>query len=221
MWRSLASAYGAYFGLLMAIAVGFEIGEDYPNWTPERLWSSDTDMFPGMRLAGFLLILSGVIALVQVVVARHRAARQYLRAEEITSGRIVVVNPDQSRSIQSAQGQLKIPLGGWLALTAFSLGAYVVTVLVTATIVSGAFPLKPGDPYLPYLILGLSFGSVLTVFGGLSVLPLVQNEKRPWKHPRALEKSASIIRTDVGPDHRKQEIRPAWWRVGKPKKSPT
>ncbi|MEJ1180393.1 MULTISPECIES: hypothetical protein [unclassified Pseudarthrobacter] len=218
MWRSLASAYGAYLGLVMAVAVGFEIGEVYPVWAPERLWfSADIDLFPGMRLAGFILILGGVIELVRVGVNRHRVARQYLKAEEITRGRIVVVNSDQSRSIESAQGPLEITLGGWLALTAFSLGVYLVTILLTATLVSGGDPMKPGDPYLPYAIFGFSFGSVLTLFGGLSVLPLIQDEKETWKHPRTLGKSASVVRTDGGTDRRQQEVRPRWWRSWKHK----
>lgn len=218
MWRSLTSAYGFYFGLIMAVAVGFEIGEAYPVWAPERLWfSADTDLFPGMKFAGFLFILGGVIEFVSVGVARHRVARQYRKAEVITRGRIVVVNPDQSRSIESAQGPLEIRLGGWLALTAFSLGVYVVTILVTAAVVLGA-PLKPGDPYLPYAILGLSFGGVLTLFAGASVLSLIQDENETWKHPRALGKSASRVQTAGGPDLGQQEVGPRWWRrIGKPK----
>jgi hypothetical protein len=219
MWRSLASAYGAYFGLIMAVGVGFEIGEAYPIWAPERLWfSADTDLFPGMKFAGFMFILGGVIELVRVGVSRHRVTRQYLRAEVITRGRIVVVNPDQTMRIESAQGPLEIPLGGWLALTAFSLGTYVVTILATATIVSDAFPWKPGDPYLPYLIFGISFGIVLTLFGGISVLSLIQVESETWKHPRALEKSASVVRTDGEPDRGHQEIRSGWWRIGSRKR---
>jgi hypothetical protein len=213
-WHFLAATYGTFLGVGLAWVVGSDMGGTYPDtWMPERLFNSDNpDMaLPGLPIVGPIFLVFGVMRLARVVVLRQRVAEQYLRGETIRRGTVAVRKSDKVVAIEDAQGPMHLKLSVLLGLLSFSLGLYIVIIVVSFSVVSGAIPGKPDDSFLTFVLYGAMLGTMLTLIGALSVIDLFLDEKKRWNHPRELFPAASIVRTANSPDVSEQQPKRGRW----------
>lgn len=197
-WHFLAASYGTVLGLALAWVVGSDIGTTYPaTWTPERLFNGENlDMaLPGLPIAGPLFLVTGVMQLARVVVLRQRVAEQYLRGETIRRGTVAVRKSDKVLAIEDAQGPMHLKWKVLLGLLSFSSGLYIIIIVVSFGLVSGAVPGEPEDKFLTFMLYGAMLGFVLTFLGSLSVVDLFLDEKKRWSHPRDLAPAVSVVRS--------------------------
>jgi hypothetical protein len=213
-WHFLAASYGTFLGIALAWVVGSGIGTTYPaTWTPERLFNSDNpDMaLPGLPIAGPLFLVAGVMRLARVVVLRQRVAEQYLRAETIGRGTVAVKKSDKVVAIEDAQGPMHLKWSVLLGLLSFSSGLYIIVIVVSFLVVSGAAPGKTDDSYLTFMIYGAMLGTMLALVGTLALVDLFLDEKKRWNHPRELTPAASAVRGGNSPDISEQQTKNSWW----------
>lgn len=205
-WHFLSATYVTFLGIAFAWVVGADMGRTYPaTWTPERLLDSNNpDMaMPGLPTIGPLLLVAGAMRLARVVILRRRVAEQYLRGETIRRGTVAVQKSERVVAIEYAQGPMHLKWSVLLGLLAFSLGLYIIIIVVSFWVSSGAVPGKPEDTFLSYMLYGSMLGTVLMIPGGLSVVDLFLDEKKRWNHPRELTPAASVAR--------RENTKIRWW----------